>query len=319
MDIIKNVFAQADRKPAMPLHRLPIYKKKSSLFTAIGRVCFMFAFSYYLCVHTSSCTEDVSQQIVLGDKWEGSKKFIICELEVDKNAEVTITKTINPIFSEKQPIAYVTELDILLLKNNIVYDTLKYDNIENKYLGNKPVVSNNTYKLIISKDQDTIRSKSLHVPAEAYKVSPILKTVSKDSINIRLKIYFDQYAEGILEAYMFVVDSRILFQGRDQDDNVVKSTSPCFKERIIDIACLKKQPIDLYLSVKYDQRNTIDHNTYLEWGIKHFSPELRSLRDGKLSPYYGLHNENIIKTSFEGAYGVFGYSQNTTIKELLIQ
>lgn len=104
-------------------------------------------------------------------------------------------------------------------------------------MGNKPVVSNNTYKLIISKDQDTI-SKSLHVPAEAYKVSPILKTVSKDSINIRLKIYFDQYAEGILDAYMFVVDSRMLFQ-EDQDDNVVKSTSPCFKERIIDIACLK--------------------------------------------------------------------------------
>lgn len=106
-------------------------------------------------------------------------------------------------------------------------------------MGNKPVVSNNAYKLIISKDQDTIRSKSLHVPAEAYKVSPILKTVSKDSINIRLKIYFDQYAEGILDAYMFVVDSRMLFQGVDQDDNVVKSTSPCFKERIIDIACLK--------------------------------------------------------------------------------
>ncbi len=266
----------------------------------------------------SSCAKEASLPITLDDRWEGEKDFISCEIEVNKNAEVIISKTFNPVFSEKEPLKYVSEYTIHLFRNGLIYDTLKYNFDKNKYIGNRPVQSQNIYKLFIFNGIDTIKSKSLYVPLESFKLTPIRKEITEDSIKLDFDILFNKESEGFLEAYMFIMSPAFLIP--DFNSNKINSLSSCFKDKnTVDISCIKGEKINMFLKTKYDNRLKIDSTTYIVLGIKHYSPELYELRKGRISPSFGISKDNIIKTSFDSAYGIFGYSKNTYIEELLIK
>jgi hypothetical protein len=201
--------------------------------------------------------------------------------------------------------------------NDLLYDTLKFNFDKNKYIGDKPVVSQNIYKLVILNGVDTITSKSLYVPLDSYSLTPIKKDISKDSISLDFDILFNKESEGVLEIYMYLISSQFLVP---DNYNKINSKSLCFKNgSTIDISCLENEKINMFLKTKYDNRLKIDSSTYIVLGIKYFSPELYELKKGRISSSFGISKDNIIKISFDSAYGIFGYSKNTYIEELLIK
>lgn len=277
---------------------------------------FHFISSVFLILLFSSCARDESLPVTLDDKWEGQKDFIFCELESDKITEVTVYKTFNPIYSTKEPIQFVTDFEIIVYMNKAIFDTLTYNFNKNIYEGKKPILANNNYHIILTKNKEAIKSKTIYVQSKAYTISSILKNISTDSIKINVKLDFEDNTIGTLETNMFISAPGIFLIGSNID-RLPTSNSICFKNNnTLSLSCQNGEPFEMSLKAKYNNKVTIDStNTVLVLMLKYNSPEISALKEGKLSPYFGLNKDNILKTSFDGAYGIFGFSQNTVLEE----
>ncbi len=263
-----------------------------------------------------SC-ENTSPLELSNDYWEGEKNIIFAELNVNQIPEITIQKTFNPVITPLPERKNVTDLEIQIYKDGIYQETLQFNSNSEKYIGKEIVTGGYSYQIIIPQANDTVKSQLLFIPNENILVENFQTNIFRDTINHELKIQFIDIFEGKAQVSLSYSNNELRRNILRETRKTIQNNS-CIRDSEIDLKCLKdtiycRKDFIVYLPNRY----TITENDSIILMIDYFSPELDLLKNVNTS--IGFSANNTFKSSFNNAYGIFGYKHSLRISKSMLE
>lgn len=269
----------------------------------------IFILAFFSCENTSPLE-------LSNDYWEGEKNIIIAELNVNQIPEITIQKTFNPVITPLPERKNVTDLVLQIYKDDIYQETLQFNSNSEKYIGKEIVTGGHSYQIIIPQANDTIKSQLLFIPNENILVENFQTNIFEDTINHELKIQFIDIFEGKAQVSLSYSNNELRRNILRETRKTIQNNS-CIRDSEIDLKCLKdtvycRKDFIVYLPNRY----TITENDSIILMIDYFSPELDLLKNVNTS--IGFSANNPFKSSFNNAYGIFGYKHSLRISKSML-
>lgn len=240
------------------------------------------------------------------DYWEGQKILILAQLNINSNAEVSIQNTFNPIIQPLPKSQIVTDMEVFILKDGIYFDSLHFDEAKKKYIGKKNIKGAHFYQVIIPQKKDTIKSQILYFPQQQIQITSIKTSINADTIKNELKIKFENFTKGIAKV-------NLIYPGQVLKNSKLESfkktfNSQCIINSEVDLKCIKDTVYCRQDFLQFfPERYTILKTDSIFIKVEYVSPELELLLNANSNNTIEFSANNPFKSSFNNAYGYFGY------------
>lgn len=268
------------------------------------------SFLYFSCENTIPIS-------LSNDYWEGEKIFVLAQLNVNSNAEVTIQNTFNPVIKPLPKKQILPDMTVFVLRDGFYFDSLSFDEGKNRYIGKKIIYGGHSYQIVIPQTSDTIKSQKLFFPDRQIKIESIETVIDQDTLRNQLMIKFNNFNSGFAKVNLSH-PSRILMNSKLE--SLTKTyNSNCINNSTVDLKCLKDTLYCQKVFLQYfPQRYSILKTDSVFIEVEYLSPELELLINGNSSKRIEFSTNNPFKSSFTNAYGYFGYKISITKSKSLL-
>lgn len=238
----------------------------------------------------------------LDDAWEGEVPYIDAQINCYEEAVIDISKTVNPIgLYDKEAIS---DARVTLIINDSEVHELSFVDTTQRYQSSYVITPGNCYKLMIDIDDEIISSKEVCIPY--FKFDYILS--NKTFIDSTLKFDMKIIVPDTIDAYHLV-----FFMGKSESMlyfTVNKVEFDCLYDDFkVDINCITNNEINFSFEQRFTDTKLYKYSEedYIGTSIRFESKDLVDLlsRNAYSSSEFGKNNE--FDSSFDNAYGVFGY------------
>lgn len=273
-------------------------------------------FCLYTVFFLFSCENSTS--ISLSDEyWEGQKILILAQLNLNSNAEVTIQNTFNPVIHPLPKPQIISDMAVFILKDGLNFDTLVFDQAKNKYIGKRIINGGHNYQVSIPQEKDTIKCQILFFPERQIQIEKIKTTIIGDSIKNELKIKFQNFTTG--NANVNLSYPSTVLRNSKLESLTKRYNSHCINNSKVDLKCLQDTVYSRTDLLQYfPDRYTIMKTDSIIVKVEYISPELELIINGNSNSTIEFTANNPFKSSFNNAYGYFGYKITITESKSLI-